>query len=236
MLHTIGRSHLFLFASWVLVSCGGRDESKRKAEAWIGKTFLLDTPAISSSNWTKPSGAIVESIGNLGVSQILFGVEAGSGDDLVITLGGAQEGIQDVCTPTTQVAASGAIYPNSTIAATTLPLRVVSKDPTDPWQVMTTIYEVAFKDILPGLDSIASSKFDGIFDYAKFAAQLEPGSTRDSICQISGAGGDPCETCPLDGEPYCLSFEAVQIGAKETTISVKSISTSNIPGSCPSLP
>jgi hypothetical protein len=234
MLRKIGRCHLILLASWVLVSCGGGgDQSKRKAEAWIGKTFLLDTPAISSSNWTKPSGAVVGNIGNLGVPQILFGVEAGSGDDLVITLAGAQEGTPDPCTPTTPAAASGATYPNSTITAAAFPLRILSKDPTNPWQVVTTIYDVAFEDILPGLDSMATSKFDGIFDYAKFASRLSPGSSRDSICQISGAGGDPCETCPLDGEPYCLSFEAVQIGAKETTISLKPISTSNIPGSCP---
>jgi hypothetical protein len=220
----------------MLVSCGGSDPPKRKAEAWIDRTFLLDTPAISSSSWLKPSGAIVGSIGNLGVPQILFGVEAASDDDLVITLAGAQQGTQDACTPTTRATTSGATYPHSTITVAAFPLRIVSKDPTNPWQFVTTIDDAVFTDVLPGLDSSTTSKFEGTFEFASFASRLTPGSSRDSVCQTAAANGDPCVTCPHGGEPYCMSFEARQIGAKETTSSIEKIAAAEIPGTCPSQP
>lgn len=226
------RSCLLLVASWALVCCGG-DKPNPKAQAWIGKTFLLDTPAISTSSWTKPSGAL---IGNYGVPQFFFGVEAGSGDDLTITLAGAQEGNQDTCAPTTQAVASGATYPNSTITAAQFPIRVVNKDPTDPRQMVTTIHDVTFRDTLPGLDSTATSQFDGIFNFAELAPFLDPNSTKDALCQIAAASGSPCETCPFDGEPYCMSFEAVQVSAKETSASIKNIASSDIPVPCPSPP
>jgi hypothetical protein len=59
-----------LGACWSLVACGG--DSKPEANAWVGKTFLLDTPAISSSSWTKPSAVLTGAMGNYGVPQFLL--------------------------------------------------------------------------------------------------------------------------------------------------------------------
>ncbi len=79
----------------ILVGCGN-DDSK----PWVGKTFLLDTPNIDASRWTKPSGALTGSIANYGVPQFLFSVGSGSGDNLAITLAAAQDGLQDGCIAT----------------------------------------------------------------------------------------------------------------------------------------
>jgi hypothetical protein len=215
----------------MLVACS-RDQPK--AEPWIGKTFLLDTPAISSTNWKKPSGLIVGNLGNYGVPQFLFGVEAASGDDLVITLADAQQRKQDTCSPTTQLTVSGAAYPNSTITATAVPMRIISKDPTNPGQVMATIHDVTFKDILPGLASTATSQFVAIFDFVELAPFVWPGGTAEAICQASALGGDPCQICPFNGEATCMTFEAVQISTQEAAIPITRIAPSDIPTSCSS--
>jgi hypothetical protein len=131
---------------------------------------------------------------------------------------------------------SGAAYPNSAITAAQVPIRVVNKDPTDPRQMVTTIHDATFTDILPGLDSTATSKVDAVFDFAELAPFLDPGGTKEALCQIAAASGSPCETCPFSGEPYCMSFEAVQVSTQETSASIKRISSSDIPYPCPSQP
>jgi hypothetical protein len=229
MPHSMRRSSLLFLACSMLVACSG---DRPKAEPWIGKTFLLDTPAIGSSNWTKPSGLVVGNLGNYGVPQFLFGVAAASGDDLVITLAAAQQRKQDMCSPTTQLTVSGATYPNSTITAAAVPMRIVSKDPTNPWHVMATIQEVSFKDILPGLASTATSRFVAVFDFTELAPFVWPGGTAEAICQAAGLGGDPCQICPFNGTPYCMTFEAVQISAQEAAIPIKGIAPRDIPTAC----
>jgi hypothetical protein len=231
MPQSMRRSSLLFLSCSIFVACSG---DQPKAEPWIGKTFLLDTPAIGSSNWTKPSGLVVGNLGNYGVPQFLFGVEAASGDYLVITLAAAQQRKQDMCSPTTQLTVSGAAYPNSTITAAAVPMRILSKDPTNPGQVMTTIQDVTFKDILPGLASTATSRFVAVFDFTELAPFVWPGGTAEAICQASGLGGDPCESCPINGVSTCMTFEAVQISAQEAAIPIKRIAASDIPTSCSS--
>jgi hypothetical protein len=222
---------LLLPAVLSLVGCGG-DESKPKVNEWIGKTFLLDTPATSNSHWKKPKG--LGSLLGSYVPQILLGVEGGSGDDLVITLATAQEGAQDECTPTAQVPASGAEYPNSTIASHTLLMHIVSKDPDHPGQLLTTVHDVVLKDILPGLASMATAEFDATVDLAEFFAMLgQAGGSKEDFCSALETTDSPCEVCPFNGERFCWSLQAVGIGAREVATPINSVSPSDIPASCP---
>ena len=234
MRQLVSHSWLLMGACWALVACGG--DSKPAVDAWVGKTFLLDTPAISSSSWTKPSGVLTGAIGNYDVPQFLFGVEAGTGDDLAITLAPAQDGVQDECSPTTAAVTSRAAYPNSTIRVAALPIRIVSKDLTNPGQLVTTVYDANFKDILPGVDSATTSAFDWLLDFIETASFVWPGATAEQLCQVSASTGFPCETCPASGHPYCMLFEAVQIATKQISTPVKKITSGAVPASCSSQP
>jgi hypothetical protein len=226
-------SLLLLLACPMLDACGG-EQPRAKSERWIGRTFLLDVPAISSTSWTKPSEVTVRELSNYAIPQLLFGVEAASGDDLVVTLAAAQEGTQDTCNPTTQLALNGAGFPNSTMKVDAVPMRILSKDLAQPGGAMATIHDATFTDILPGLTSTATSRLDAVLDFAELASFLWPGGSADAICEGSALAGDPCEICPFNGEPYCMTFEAVDIRTQEVVSPIKRISPSDVAASCSS--
>lgn len=227
-----GRTFLSLVVPlWLTLACGG-DPPKLRAQNWIGKTYLLDTPAIGAANWTKPSGALVGNMGNYGVPQFVIGVAAGSGDDLVITLSSAQEGKQDGCVQTTQTTSSGADYPHSTITTPSFPVRFVSKDPTKPGDAIATLHNVQFEDILPGLESPETSRLDVTVDFAEIAYFLYSSGTKDTICQIAEASGSACETCPSNGAPYCITAEAVHVSAQISSVEIAPISPNDVPNPC----
>ena len=129
----------------LVAGCGGEDGSP--SDAWVGKTFLLDTPSYPAIYWTEPGGFG----GDIGayVPQFLIGVEKGAvKDELKINLATALEGAQDLCIPTTQVTASGANYPLLDIVASTFPMRIW--DPEASRYVSTTGTNVTFRNLLPG--------------------------------------------------------------------------------------
>lgn len=213
-----------------LVGCG-TDDFKPHGKAWIGKTFLLDTPATSNSSWKKPMGfgPIILNF----VPQFLFGVGGTSSDDLVITLAAATDGAQDMCTPTPQVHTSGADYPTSTITAPTLPLHLVSKDPQHPGKLFVTAHDVVFKDILPGIQGMATAQFDAVIDFSDFSALFSlSGSSKEDFCSTLEATDSPCEVCSLSGERFCWSIRAIEIGAQEISTPLIEVSSSTIPVSC----
>jgi hypothetical protein len=226
MRHVVRRLSLFLPAVISLVGCGG-DEPKPKAEAWIGKSFLFDTAILSTGNLEGIGANLV----NL-APKLLIGVEAGPGEDLVITLSTAIEGSQDMCTPTTQVTASGADSPHSLITASTFPIRIVSKDPTYPGEVSTTVHDVSLKDILPGMESMATAQLDAIVDFAELYRLFWPDGTPEGYCSMASVVGMPCEVCPFNGEPFCRSVQAVGVVAQEAAIPTTKIASGSIPTSC----
>ena len=132
---------VLLAAVGVFAGCGGDS-----GPHWVGKNYLLDAPAFSAGKWTKPPkfGSDVGAY----VPQFLFGIEAGTGGDLAITVTTAYAGVQDACNPTTQVTSSGADYPKSQISASTFPMRVL--DSQKGTMVPATARDLIFKDVLPG--------------------------------------------------------------------------------------
>ena len=107
-------SHVFLrlllLCSTVVCVSGCRSDEP-EGQAWVGKTFLLDAPAISNARWKK-SAAIAPAIVNY-APQFLFSVTAGPHDGLAVTIATAQDGAQDACAATVQAATRRADYPIS---------------------------------------------------------------------------------------------------------------------------
>jgi hypothetical protein len=213
-------------------ACGGGSGSAPSSN-WVGKTFLLDTPALPAANWTKPPG-VGSDVGAY-VPQFLIGVEAGTGNDLTITLTTALNGAQDPCSPTTQVTASGASYPDIQISAPTFPIHIVDTSPNHPNQVETTAHDVLFKNVLPGSSAAMDGELDATVDLAELYKlfYLVPNATKDSVCTtLQVQGGVSCEACAFNQQPYCLTLQASQIGATETPASITPVSVANIDPSC----
>ena len=246
MRHSIRHLTVLLSTISGLAACGGGSSSPQPSDAgktgssqWVGKTFLLDTPAIGESNWTEPSG-FGSDIGSY-VPQFLIGVEAGSGDALTITLATATAGVQDPCNVTTPVTSSGAEYPNSLIQATAVPVIIMNTKTLA--KVPATVHNFTLKNVLPGASAATNGELDATVDVADlyslfYAFGANP--TKDSVCSPTDstkglpAFGVNCETCPQqNGGSYCLTLQAVQIGATLAPSPVKTVLASDIdPTSC----
>ena len=208
------------------------------ASQWIGKTFLLDTPNVDSSKWTAPPDPVGASVGGY-VPQFLIGVAAGSGSDLSITLATATNGAQDMCTPTKQVTASGAKYPNIDISALSFPIHISVTSGKQTAQVETTVHNFVLKDVLPGLSSNATSELDAVIDlaemYSLFLQIPESKRTKEEVCsELAGMTNNEttCEQCDFNQQNFCMTLQGVQISATEVGTTIKSVSSADIASSC----
>jgi hypothetical protein len=228
MQHVFLRILLLFPVAASLLGCGS-DEPKEPA--WVGKTYLLDTPAISDARWKKPVG-LGPSIINY-APQFLFAVAAGTGDALAVTVATAQEGVQDPCTPTVQATIARSEFPNSVVSVPAFSIHIVSSDPTHPGQWQTTLHDVAFQDVLPGLPSAATAQFSAILDFAELYRIMAPEGSKEATCAAMETGGVPCEICPWNGERFCQSVEAIEVTTQETAISITPITAGEVPATCP---
>jgi hypothetical protein len=212
-----------------IASCGNGDSGPH----WAGKTYLLDTPAVSPANWTKPKN-VGGDIGGY-VPQFLMGVEAGAGSALTITLTTAFDGKQDMCNPTTQVTASAANYPSSQILVPSFPIHIIDPSVDHPANVHSTAHDVLFKDVLPGDSAAKVGELDATVDLAELYKlfYLVPNATPDIVCStLSAQGGVPCEVCAFNQLQYCLTLQASQIVATQTTATITPLALSALDPSC----
>jgi hypothetical protein len=173
------------------------------------------------------------------VPQFLIGVAAGSGSDLSITLATAINGAQDMCTPTKQVTASGAKYPNIDISVPSFPIHISVAIAKKTAQVETTVHNFVLKDVLPGLSSNATSELDAVIDLAEmyplFLQISESIRTKEEVCKelppLSNNQAN-CELCEFNQQTFCLTLQAVQFGATEVGTTIKSVTSADIASSC----
>lgn len=198
------------------------------SERWMGKTFLLDVPA---ANWVQPSMA-GRDIGDF-VPQFLIGIQAGTAGNMAITIAPANDGAQDHCSPTTQVTSSGARYPGVEILAPQFPLRIVH--PTQPITVNTTIHDFSIVDVLPGDAPAEEGTMTAIVDIAEIYPlfTLIPNVTKEAVCMQLQTFGSPCEVCSFNGQAFCLTIRAVQLGATQTPAPVAPLAATDIANPCP---
>ena len=198
---------------------------------WVGKTYLLDAPAFSAGKWTKPPKFGAD-IGGY-VPQFLFGVAAGAGGDLAITVATSYAGVQDACNPTTPVTSSGADYPKLQISAHTFPMRVL--DSQKGTMVPATARDLIFKDVLPGDSAAKTGELDATVDvrdlYSLFHL-ISDNPTPDMVCSTFLSYNVPCDVCALDGQQYCLTLQAQAIGATQVPTPVVQVQASDISASC----
>ena len=242
MRHLIRPSTLLLSAFGTLAACGGGGSSGSPASdagtasQWVGKTYLLDTPAISPNAWTKPKG-IGSELGTY-VPQFLISVEAGAGDTLNVTLATATGGVQDLCNPTTQVTMSGATYPQSAIWAKSLPMRILNPNvdagANTQAVVTATAHNFTLTNVLPGNSAATDGTLDSTVDIADLFSlfYVVANPTKDTICATLETLSVSCQTCAHNGQKYCLDLQAVQIGAAAVATPVKTVLASDIPTSC----
>jgi hypothetical protein len=231
MRSSIWHPFFMVLTASTLLGCGGDDS--HPASAWIGKTFLLDRPP--TSRWVEPKKSSGGAMGDY-VPQFLIGVAAGSGDNLNITLTTALDGVQDKCSPTTEVTVSGTSYPDVQITAASVPMHLTETDPDRAKVVRTTAHDVTLKDILPGrTETAATGELIATLDMAEayplFFLLADP--TPDSVCAAFADADVICQTCTFNSQPYCLTFRAVQLAASESSTPVQKISSSDIGSDCP---
>jgi len=217
-------------------SSSGTPDASGSASVWLGKTYLLDNPNFAAANWTMPAGFGAD-IGAY-VPQFLIGVAAGSGSDLTITIATASGGAQDLCNVTTQVSASGASYPDIKITLPTFPMRIVDSNPAHAKVVQTTGHDVILTNVLPGDKPAMDGQLDATMDISELYPLFYqiPNPTPATVCStFKSLGGIDCETCSFDPnqQPYCLTLQAVQIGATLASTQITPVSAGNIGASCP---
>ena len=217
---------VFCVLSFALLAgaCGG---AANDGSRWVGHTYLLTVPP---ANWSEPKG-IGGDIGSF-VPQFLFSVARGSGADLDVTIGTANADAQNLCNPTTKVTISGAADRHSRIVAPSFPLHIVDTNQTPTVVVDTTVHDFSFKDVLPAgtsKDGEIAATIDAAEVYKLF--RLIPNPTKDSVCMALASAGAPCAACPHNGQPYCLTVKAVQLGGTEASAAVTPVSA--VPDSCP---
>jgi hypothetical protein len=221
------RFALLLTSFGLLVGCGA-DSAGAPSDAWVGKTFLLDTPSYPAVYWVKPKGFGAD-IGTY-VPRFLIGVEKGAATDeltisLAAALGGTQDLVQDLCVPTTQVTASGANYPLIDIVADAFPMRIY--DTNADSYVPTTGRNVLFRNLLPGNTDTSIAEFDATIDvselYSLFYQVINP--SKDSVCATFASYQVPCETCASNDQPYCLTIRGVQMSATESPVPIQIVTT-----------
>jgi hypothetical protein len=207
-----------------LGACGGQAGGSAH---WIGKTYLLDIPP---THWSEPKG-IGGDVSDF-VPQFLIGVAGGAGQELAITLATAHAGVQDPCNPTTKTTSSGAGYPSAAIGAAAFPMHIVNVD--HGIVVNTTAHDLAITNVLPGdapaADGTLSATMDIAEAYPLFV--LIPNATKDSVCMQLSSFGAPCEICAFNGQPYCLTLKAVELGATQASVVINPLTAADIPASC----
>jgi hypothetical protein len=211
----------------MLVGCG---EDASPFANWTGKTFLIDTPKLASSQWTKPKGFGAEF--GAYVPQFLIAVEAG----LNLTLTTAVDGVQDMCSTTTEVSVSDAKYPEILITAPSFPMHIAVTEPGHEKVVATTGHNITFKNVLPGTSTdTPTSELLATVDIAELYPLFWqiPNATKDVVCTTFGENGAPCGACPHNGEPYCLTLQAVQLDSTEFSTPIKKVTASDIATTCP---
>jgi hypothetical protein len=199
-----------------------------KDAPWVGNTYVLTIP---SANWTQPPN-IGSDIGAF-VPQFLIGIGQSSGNTMTVTIGAAENGVQDPCNVTTQVTADGSGYPNATITADALPLRIVN--PVSGVVVDATVRNFTLTNVLPGAPK--SGTLSAILDiselYPLFNQVPVQSRTPVGVCGLlQMEANTPCVACPTTNQPYCLTLEGVQLVAVEGTAAIMSIASSDVPASC----
>lgn len=215
--------------------CSGDDDADAAPPtAWQGKTYSL---AIPDTAWFEPDPAIGREFGPY-VPDFLLRIDQSAGTSHVATVGAANDGAQNLCNPTGKVNGAGA-YPSATFGPTAFPLHIHNAvdedDPADDVVITMTVDDLTFENVLPN----GATPAEGTFSATLRAREVYPlltqliGSSPDVFCDaLLQSYATPCEACPTDGAPYCVTLTAIDVGAVETTTQIEPVTLEGRDASC----
>jgi len=218
-----------------ITGCGGDDDDAAPPTAWQGKTYSLVIPI---GAWFEPDPAIGREFGPY-VPDFLLRVDQSAGTSHSATVGASIDGVQNLCNPTGKISGAGA-YPNATFGPTAFPLHIHNvvdeDDPADDVVITMTVDNLTFENVLPNGGTPAT---EGTFSATLRAREVYPlitgliVQTPDAFCEaLSSSYEVPCEPCPTDGEPYCVTLKAIGLGATETTTPIEPVTLDGRDASC----
>lgn len=73
----------------------------------------------------------------------------------------------------------------------------------------------------------------GSVDTRALVDLIEEGGEDGAVCDIVAGFGVACETCSSDGQPYCLSIKAIELGGEQVSADLESIAQSDCHENCP---
>ncbi len=177
---------------------GGEVASPATVE-WAG-VFALDVP---EPFWIQPQG-IGSDIGAF-VPRFLLNISGAT-----VTLGTAAESVQDACTPTLSVQAT-VVKPQFMLGPVDYLMHL--SNPENLAQVNTIVRNLTITNVLPPTEAggTLSAVLDAREIYPMFHLLGNPSPT--SVCAALESFGAPCEPCPQDAQPYCLTVVADRLEA-----------------------
>jgi hypothetical protein len=202
MKKTVIQASLIGCVGLLLSGCGPEDgepagaaSSANSEAAWSGVYSLTILPNF----WVEPRG-IGKDIGTF-VPDFLFDVQGST-----VTLATSESGAQQMCTPTltTQAVVSP---PEFVLGPVPYQMHLVNE--VNQAHVNTIVRNVTFTNVLPPVDA-AGGTMSAVLDAREIYPLLHliPMPTPDALCTALANYDAPCEPCPQDGLPFCITIVA----------------------------
>jgi hypothetical protein len=219
-----------------LTACGGGgddDSASTQTSPYSGHTYLL---SLAKTDWSSPHGVGTDLFGV--APAFLFKV---NGNTATLATGQGYyltdptdidtkqavtpaQATQDPCGITSELSLTGA---SAAPQASPISMFVKNNGPMPALQVTAPVYNLKFTNILPnGNTPSTTGTLEAEMDFRQLYllfASLGPTRTPDSVCTSLASHYTPmgcmdascmvgCTACP-DGQPYCLSVKAEDVGA-----------------------
>jgi hypothetical protein len=198
------------------------------ASPWTGRTFLLTVP---ENNWISPEG-IGPEIGPH-VPSFMMMVNSGTSSSVEVTVTSADAtGAQEMCTPTTMAPTTAGPYPDVQIGPFDFPVHLKTQD--GSVHVNATIMGMTMKNVLPGAEPAEDGEVVATLDMREIWPMFTilMAENGDDVCTALESFGAPCQACPSDSQVYCLTIEAILLGATEVSAPVTPVDAATLPATC----
>lgn len=164
----------------------------------VGVNYELN---LTTATWVEPAG-IGPLLSLVGLEPVYLGVVTASADELALRL--AVGSPQDLCTPTTEVAAVSFVdNPAMAFGPATLTLDLGG-------------YPVGATDVTLSADlspaALTAGVLEADLDTRPLVDLLVPGGPADAVCTLITTFGVSCGACPDGSGTYCLHLRAEDVG------------------------
>jgi hypothetical protein len=154
-------------------------------------------------------------------------IEGDSPDTFNVLMATAKaDGTQDLCNKTSMITANRSDT-GATIGPAEFNLHIEHADPEIDISVDGVVYNFTLKDILPNGNTMsttgelsATMNFEHL--YPLFTLLIDP--TPEAVCTaLLDSYREPCVACPGNGQPFCLTVRAIELGATPTNATIQPV-------------